>query len=598
MVLPAHGRTGLPHRPQKGANPALNEKLLKYLLERDLISAEQADRLRAECQNTRVSVRELISNDALVSDEQLLEALSAVSRIPTVRLYETAIPLDVRQLVKPELLRTYTMMPYAFDSEDPGVLYVAVNDPMNMKGRDLIAIASKCRIRPTLASTSDILLSIDRYYGSDEMQEAAELYTQTTELDRSVEEQILQEDINSSPVVMLVTSLVEQAVRQRASDIHVEAEPDHVRVRFRVDGILFTAATYNIRLLSAIVARIKVISGLDISEKRKPQDGRFSATVDHREYEIRVSTLPTVYGEKCVLRLNQKKTLSRTKKALGLSDEEIQIFDRILRNPNGIVLVTGPTGSGKSTTLYAALNELNNDAVNIVTVEDPVEANMDGINQVQVNPKANLTFASALRSILRQDPDIIMIGEIRDGETASIAVQAAITGHLVVSTLHTNDTASSITRLLDMGVENYLIADSVVGIIAKRLVRTLCPQCKRPHKLLPHERQFLELTEEEAAHATVFEAFGCQRCNGTGYFERTGVYEMMEINPELRHHIAQSASTEVLRDTAIQCGMKTLRQSARRLVLEGVTTISEMQRIAATDPALVDETIITTGGSV
>jgi len=576
----------------------LNEKLLRYLMEHGLLTQQQADALRAEQQSTHQSIRELVSEQGLVSDEQLLDALSAVSRIPTIRLYENAIPLEVRQLVRPDLLRTYVMIPFAFDPEDSGTLYVAMNDPMNMKGRDLIAIASKCRIRPFLAATSDILLSIDRYYGTDEMQEAAELYTQTNELDRSVEEQIMQEDINSSPVVMLVNSLVEQAVRQRASDIHVEAEADRVRVRFRVDGVLFTSATYDLRLQNAIVARIKVISGLDISEKRKPQDGRFSVTVDHREYEIRVSTLPTVYGEKCVLRLNRKKALTLTKKALGLAPEEIDTFDRILRNPNGIVLVTGPTGSGKSTTLYAALNELNSDMVNIVTVEDPVEANIEGINQVQVNVKANLTFANALRSILRQDPDIIMIGEIRDGETAAIAVQAAITGHLVVSTLHTNDTASSVTRLLDMGVESYLIADSVVGIIAKRLVRCLCNHCKRRHSLLPHEMEYLELTPEEGAQAQVYEAVGCQRCNGTGYFDRTGVYEMMEITPDLRHMIAGRASTDALRDTAMHGGMRTLYQSARRLVLEGITTISEIQRISVSDSlAFADDTAPQSGGT-
>ena len=577
------------HKKAERGEPELNEKLLRYLVEQGLLSHEQAEALRAEYQSTHRPVREVLSEKGIISDEQLLDALSAVSRIPTIRLYEHAIPLEVRQLVRPELLRSYTMIPFAFDPDDSGTLHVAMNDPMNMKGRDMIAIASKCRIRPFLASTSDILLTIDRYYGTDEMQEAAELYTQASEADRSVEEQIMQEDINSSPVVMLVTSLVEQAVRQRASDIHIEAEADHVRVRFRVDGVLFTAASYDLRLQSAIVARVKVVSGLDISEKRKPQDGRFTAVVDHREYEIRVSTLPTVYGEKCVLRLNQKKALTRTKRALGLTDEEIEKFDRILRNPNGIVLVTGPTGSGKSTTLYAALNELNSDTVNIVTVEDPVEANLDGINQVQVNTKANLTFATALRSILRQDPDIIMIGEIRDGETAAIAVQAAITGHLVVSTLHTNDTASSVTRLLDMGVESYLIADSVVGIIAKRLVRTLCPMCKRRHSLLPHELEYLELTESEAANANVCEAVGCQRCNGTGYFDRTGVYEFMEISSEVRHLIARRASTDDLRDAAMACGMRTLHQSARRLVLEGITTLSEMQRISVSDLTLVDD---------
>ena len=564
----------------------MSEKLLTYLVEHGLLTQQQADQLRRESAENKKTVRELLSEGGLVTEDQLLEALAAVSRLPVIRLYEQQIPLDVRQLVRPDLLRSNQVLPFGFDPNDPGTILVALNDPMNMKGRDLVAHTSKCRVRPYLAATSDILLTIDRYYGTEEMQEAAELYARDTrenELDASLEEEILREDVNSSPVVMLINSLIEQAVRQRASDIHIEAEPDRVRVRCRVDGVLYATASYSLRLLPAIVARVKIISGLDISEKRKPQDGRFTVTVDRLEYDVRVSTLPTVYGEKCVLRLNQKKALSRSKKALGLSDADMVKFDKILSHPNGIVLVTGPTGSGKSTTLYTALSELNNDTVNIVTVEDPVEANIEGINQVQVNVKAELTFANALRSILRQDPDIIMIGEIRDGETASIAVQASITGHLVVSTLHTNDTASSVTRLLDMGVESYLIADSTVGIIAQRLVRRLCTHCRRERELLEHEADYLELSPMERARQKIFEPVGCQRCNGTGYYGRIGVYEIMEITPRLRGMIARRAATDTIRQTAIEEGMLTLRQSVRRLVLDGTTAITEMHSISVED---------------
>lgn len=564
----------------------MSEKLLKYLVEHGLLTAQQADQLRTEHSDSGKSIRELLVEHGSVSEDQLLEALAAVSKLPIIHLYEQQIAMEVRQLVRPDLLRSHVVLPFAFDPDDPGTVLVALNDPMNMRGRDLVAIASKCRIRPFLATTSDILVTIDRYYGTEEMREAAELYTRDNEIDSTVEEEIIREDVNSSPVVMLVNSLVEQAVRQRASDIHVEAEPDRVRVRCRVDGVLYTTASYSLRLLSAIVARIKIISGLDISEKRKPQDGRFSITVDRREYDVRVSTLPTVYGEKCVMRLNQKKALSHNKRTLGLSDEDMEKFDKILSRPNGIVLVTGPTGSGKSTTLYTALSELNSDMVNIITVEDPVEANIEGINQVQVNVKAELTFANALRSILRQDPDIIMIGEIRDGETASIAVQASITGHLVVSTLHTNDTASSVTRLLDMGVESYLIADSTVGIIAQRLVRRLCPNCKHERPVLEHEAIYLGLTDAERANQTICEPVGCQRCNGTGYYSRIGVYEIMEISPKLRGLIARRASTDTLREAAIGEGMRTLKQSVRRLVLDGTTALSEMQRITVEDLSL------------
>ena len=567
----------------------MNERLLAYLLEKNMISAQQAEQIRKRAHDTRRSVREIVTEEELVSEEQLLEALSAVSRIPVVRLYETPVPMDIRQLVRPDILRNNIIMPFAYDPEDSGTLYVAIDDPLNMKGRDLVSIASKCRVKPFLATTGDILLTIDRYFGSEEMREAAELYTQSTEEDRSIEDQILQEDVNNSPVVVLINSLVEQAVRQRASDIHIEAGPDRIRVRCRIDGVLYTTATYDLRMLAAIVARVKIISGLDISEKRKPQDGRFSATVDRREYDVRVSTLPTVYGEKCVLRLAQKLALHRSKQGLGLSSRDMEHFEHIMKNPNGIVLVTGPTGSGKSTTLYTVLSELNSDMVNIVTVEDPVEANIEGINQVQVNPKANLTFANALRSILRQDPDIIMIGEIRDAETASIAVQASITGHLVVSTLHTNDTASSVTRLLDMGVESYLIADATTGIIAQRLVRRLCPNCKRPHALLEHEREYLGLTPEEAEKQQVCEPVGCQRCNGTGYYDRIGIFEIMELTPRLKAMISHRASSNELREAAIAEGMHTLRDSVRRLVLKGTTSITEMQRIVIENLNETDE---------
>ena len=566
----------------------MSEKLLTYLMERGLLTQKQADQLRAKQEETGKSIRELLTESGNVSEEHVLEALVAVSRLPAVRLYEQQIPLEVRQLVKADLLRTHVVLPFAFDPEDPGTLLVALNDPMNMRGRDLVASASKCRVRPFLATTSDILVTIDRYYGSDEVKEAVDLYTRDNEITTSIEEEIIREDINSSPVVMLVNSIVEQAVRQRASDIHVEAEQDRVRVRCRVDGVLYSTATYSQRLLAAIVARIKIISGLDISEKRKPQDGRFSYTVDRRDYDVRVSTLPTVYGEKCVLRLNQKQALSRNKSTLGLFPEDMEKFDRILGRPNGIVLVTGPTGSGKSTTLYTALSELNSDMVNIITVEDPVEANIEGINQVQVNVKAELTFANALRSILRQDPDIIMIGEIRDGETASIAVQASITGHLVVSTLHTNDTASSVTRLLDMGVESYLIADSTAGIIAQRLLRRLCPNCKRQRPLQEHEADYLELSAKERAQQMIFEPVGCQRCNGTGFYGRIGVYEIMEITPQLRSMIARRAHTDTLREAAIEEGMMTLKQSARRLVLNGTTAITELHALSVEDQVQLD----------
>jgi type IV pilus assembly protein PilB len=422
------------------------------------------------------------------------------------------------------------------------------------------------------------MLALDKYYGDSEAQKMADMYAaeRKEQLAKTQEADTYNEDVNNSPVVLLVTSMIEQAARQRASDIHIEALERIVRVRFRIDGVLYEKSKYDIHLLPAIIARLKIIGGMDISEKRKPQDGRITQVVDRTEYDIRVSILPTVYGEKCVMRLAQKKALTRSKKDLGLPPDDLIAFDNILKNPNGILLVTGPTGSGKSTTLYTALSELNKEDVNIITVEDPVEANIDGINQVQTNVKADLTFASALRSILRQDPDIIMIGEIRDGETASIAVQASITGHLVVSTLHTNSAAASISRLEDMGIESYLLADSLVGIIAQRLVRRLCPSCKKAHIATPEEKQVMEI--DDNGELTIYEPVGCEKCGNTGYTGRIGIYEILTVTPKIRNMINRHEAVDDIQKAAQSEGMHTLRQSASNLVVEGVTSYKEMLR--------------------
>ena len=347
---------------------------------------------------------------------------------------------------------------------------------------------------------------------------------------------------------------------------------------YRIDGALYEKAKYDINVLNAMVARIKIIGGMDIAEKRKPQDGRITQVVDRMEYDIRVSVLPTVYGEKVVMRLTSKTGLTKEKSQLGLKPREMEQFDYILQNPHGILLVTGPTGSGKSTTLYTALSELNKEDVNIITVEDPVEANIDGINQVQVNPKAELTFATALRSILRQDPDIIMIGEIRDRETASIAVQASITGHLVVSTLHTNSSASTITRLEDMGIESYLIADSVIGVIAQRLVRRLCKECKRPRLATADEKELMGCSMEE--DVAIYEPCGCSKCENTGYKGRIGVYEIMKMSPRLKTIISKRQGADAIKEQALQEGMYTLRMSATEYVLDGTTSFEEMVKVS------------------
>lgn len=514
-----------------------------------------------------------------VTDETIAKAITQQLGMEFVDLRGFIFGEDIIKLVSNELLRKHTVMPLEYNKYSLNTLRLAMADPMDMLAMDDISLVTGLQIEPVVAVKSDILHAIDKIYGNSEAMDVAQQYVQERGFDGEVDRgEQMSDDVSNSPIVLLVKTMIEQGVRQRASDIHIEAMEKQVRVRYRIDGELYERMTYDVRLLSAIVARIKIIGGMDISEKRKPQDGRITQVVDNMEFDIRVSVLPTVFGEKVVMRLTSKKALTRDKKMLGFSDDEMEKFDRILKHPHGIILVTGPTGSGKSTTLYTALSELNDESINIITVEDPVEANVDGINQVHVNPKANLTFASALRSILRQDPDIIMIGEIRDGETAGIAVKASITGHLVVSTLHTNSAASTITRLQDMGIEDYMIADSVVGIIAQRLVRRLCPDCKTAYEASESNKKLLGLPEEGAY--TLYKPKGCPTCSETGYRGRIGVYEIMEVTKTLKKVISKGEPADVIQKQALEEGMYTLALAAGNLVKDGITSLSEMVRIS------------------
>ena len=554
------------------------KRLGDILLDEHLITQEQLNQALASAKNDTKKIGEAVVDLGFATEQDIAAALSSQLGFEYVNLSDFRISENVLCLISENVLRKHLMIPYEFVPDNVNQIKVAMADPMDLSAIDDFNIVTNLQVIPSVATARDILLALDRYYGDTETMKAAQEYAREREgiAAKLQEVDVSNSDVQSSPVVQLVTSMVEQAARQRVSDIHIEAKEDSVRVRYRIDGALYERFTYSIHLLPAIMARIKIISGMDISEKRKPQDGRFTILVDKREFDIRVSVLPTVYGEKCVMRLAQKKALTRNKSELGFSPTELKTFDDILKNPNGILLVTGPTGSGKSTTLYTALSELNKEDVNIVTVEDPVEANIDGINQVQVNVKAELTFASALRSILRQDPDIIMIGEIRDGETAEIAVQASITGHLVVSTLHTNSAAGSINRLLNMGIEGYLLADSLVGIIAQRLVRKLCPHCKKPHPVTEMERRLIGLKPD--VDREIYEPVGCDRCDRTGYTGRIGIYEIMKITPALKELITRNASVTELKEAAMREGMHTLKQSAGILVLKGVTSVAEMLR--------------------
>ncbi len=525
----------------------------------------------------------VIMEMGFISQDLLVTVLTSQLGVGYVELKACKIEDDIVRLVPDNLVNKYKVMPIEFDPDNPNVLKVAMVDPMDLNAIDDIAIATNTQVEPLLAMEDDIMDAIGKYYGSAQAMEAAEAYRRERDADGSAqtEEDEAQNDIDNSPIVMLVNQIIEGGVRQRASDIHIEPLEGGVRVRYRIDGALKQVMSYDRSILAAISARIKIIGGMDIAEKRKPQDGRITVMVDRREYDVRVSILPTVYGEKTVMRLTSKDGLTKPKSALGFDEQTLKVFDGILSNPHGIILVTGPTGSGKSTTLYTSLSELNTEDVNIITVEDPVEANIDGINQVQVNVKAELTFASALRSILRQDPDIIMIGEIRDGETAQIAVQAAITGHLVVSTLHTNSAASTVTRIIDMGIEPYVAGDALVGVIAQRLVRRLCTSCKQPRLAEDDEKKILGV-EDMDEDVIVYEAIGCPLCGETGYAGRIGVYEMMPVSKELQAIIAKGATADVIEKQALKEGMLTLKMGAAKHVLNGITTLSEMKKITYT----------------
>jgi len=384
-----------------------------------------------------------------------------------------------------------------------------------------------------------------------------------------------EDDVINNPAVRLVDSIIKEAIPYRASDIHIEPFEKTVKVRYRIDGDLQIRAEFPIEAFSAICARLKIMSGLNIAERRIPQDGRINLKIGGKEYDFRVSTLPTVFGEKFVIRILDKTSFHFTREDLGFTESENAVVDKMLARPHGIILLTGPTGCGKSTTLYSFLKEVNDPTVNIVTVEDPVEFTMQGVNQTQVNTKANMTFAAALRSILRQDPDIIMIGEIRDEETAEIAVRAAITGHIVFSTLHTNDAPGAILRLEDMGVEDYLVADALVGVIAQRLVKRLCPACKKKGRTNAKEMEILGITEP----ISIARPQGCQFCNNTGYKGRVAVHELMYMNESMKNAVLTERNLEVLRKLSIENGMVPLWNSCRNLVYKGVTSLQELMSL-------------------
>jgi len=496
---------------------------------------------------------------------------------PLIDIARYVIEPAILQLVPKDLAAKYSLIPLYQNAQ---VLFVAMHDPKDIRAIDAVRHRTKLHaIIPMYAPKEDILAAIDRHYGlqqrvQDIVQEVQKEKLDEAEVSPSQEKkEDLQLMAEQAPVIKLVNHVLMQAVQDKASDIHIEPDEKVLRVRYRVDGMLHEKFAFEKDFENAVIARIKISAGMDIAEKRKPQDGRIRFHLESKQIDVRVSSLPTVYGENLVLRLLDKSSVKKDLKSLGMDETIRRNFEKCVQVPYGIILVTGPTGSGKSTTLYAALNTVNEIGKNIVTVEDPVEYELDLIRQTQVNPKVGLTFAAGLRSILRQDPDIIMVGEIRDTETAEIAIQAALTGHLVLSTLHTNDACGAVTRLADMGLQPFLISSAVVCIIAQRLVRRLCTACRVPYAPPPALLAELGIA---AGEATFYEAHGCEQCKRQGYTGRTAIHELLVLTPELREKITARAPQSELAALAVKQGMKLLRDSGLQKAKQGVTTLQEV----------------------
>lgn len=522
---------------------------------------------------------EILLEEDLVNEDDILAVLEIQLGIKRVKLDYIEYQEEAIRKVPENLCKQHNIMPFKIEDNN---IHVAMSDPYNIIVVDDIRLITGLKTVKYLASESDIKKAIESKYKKQYAEKVAQdlvAEEKANELDNKKQDQFGEsEETKDAPVVKLVNTIIGNAVILKASDIHIEPFEDIVRIRARVDGQLQKMLEIPKNSHNSLVTRIKILANLNIAEKRVPQDGRILTRVNGKEVDLRVSVLPTINGEKVVIRILARNVELIDKQKLGMRNDDLVKLNSILSNPYGIILVTGPTGSGKSTTLYAVLSELNTIQQNIITVEDPVEFSINGINQVNVNVKTGLTFASGLRSILRQDPDVIMVGEIRDGETAEIAVRASITGHVVLSTLHTNDAPSTVARLVDMGIEPYLISTSVTGIIAQRLVRKNCPKCSVWYDAKEREKEILGVNYNDELRLK--KGDGCPFCNGTGYKGRVGIYEILDINKEVREVISSGRNSDEIRDSAIKNGMKTLRDACVEHVLEGITTIEELMRVA------------------
>jgi len=533
-----------------------------------------------EQEGNHLKLGQILREKGAASETVLAEALSLQSGMEYV----------AEPVVKNSALHLLTTVPISYAKENLAVpleiegqtIRLAVADPSNNLILNDLSVLTGCRIVPCLSSPKNLLKAINQGYetlsgeGDSSMSEIGQA---EIDLDENIQGEDLLDTSDEAPIIRFVNSLVTRAYRQRASDIHVEPFESELVIRYRVDGVLYVVERPPLRALANIVSRLKIMANLDIAEKRLPQDGRFSVRIAGKQADIRVSTLPTAFGERVVLRLLDKSSGLLTLEDIGIEPTLLPQIRKMIRKSYGIFLVTGPTGAGKTTTLYSALSEINSREQNIITVEDPIEYQLAGVGQIQVNPKINLTFAQGLRSILRQDPDVIMVGEIRDGETAKIAVQAALTGHLVFSTLHTNDSAGALARLVEMGVEPFLVASSLVGVVAQRLVRTICPHCRISYR--PEQALLTELCEGSPVpdKATFYRGRGCSHCMQVGYLGRTGLYELLEVNDPIRRLITTNADAATIRQQALRNEMRPLRQDGLTKVLAGITTVEEVLRV-------------------
>ena len=548
--------------------------ILDFLLKRGLITKEQAKNVEEELVKTGFPIVKVLEKLGVISEEDITASFAESIGFAYMDLRDYVIKPEIFKLVSEKTAKKYKAIPLFRIGNS---LTVVMADPKDLSALDDIRKETRCAvIEPVMATETGIGRVIEQYYGTDSnLDEIIQGIDKDTEgKGVTTMEQELEENI-PAPIIQLANMIIFNAVRDRASDIHFEPERDFARVRYRIDGVLHEIKTIPAYLKNALVSRLKVLANMDIAEKRKPQDGRIRMLIENKTLDIRVSSFPTIHGENLVMRLLDKSAVLLGLGELGLQDRDLEIFNGLIRRPNGIIMVTGPTGSGKTTTLYAALSTINSMELNIITVEDPVEYELPLIRQCQVNPRAGVTFANGMRSILRQDPDVVMVGEIRDKETADIAVQASLTGHLVFSTLHTNDAPTAITRLVDMGVEPFLIASSVIGVIAQRLVRIICPKCKE--KFNPPEAVLKDLNINRKMQ--FYQGKGCDDCKNTGYSKRIGIYELLVVDEEIRRLTVTRASQDEIKKSALSRGMITLFSDGLKKVEAGSTTIEELLRV-------------------